>query len=186
MTQQFDMDEQLAIGKVYEQEQDSILSNWFHIDQTSMEDDRTNGIDRFLYPHDVDSGVVVPFRIPVQYKGDNWINKTGNCSVEYLSNDSTVKLGGWLSTLAMWISVYDTVKCQCHILDAYRLRAHFGVWWCHRPVRFQGYCRKPCPQTFGGSTWNLLVPLSHMKSAYIGTVSEHGSTLGIDGGPFIG
>jgi len=165
----FSMEKQLAIGEILANEQDAIFRRWFDVREASMHDDRFRGIDRFVSPNCKSAGVIVPFEIPVQYKGDTWIHDTGNCSVEYLSRDKQVAIGGWLSTHAMWISVYSpTAKC-CHILDAAALRIRFGVWWA-TSRRGDKYSRKPCAQTSGGRTWNILVPLKDMEGVHIGTL----------------
>ena len=165
-----DFHEDLAFGLKKEVEQDRLWKEWFTVHPATEDEDRRLGIDRIFYPHCVSAGHV-PFRRTVQYKADTWIGRTGNVAIEYISNDRGPTLGGWLSTHAHWLSVYDVDNDVCYVLNAILLRQHFGMFWI-RSMMNPGYEVRRCPQEHGGNTWSLLVPLSDLGSVYLFCVGE--------------
>ena len=152
----YKFDEQLKIGKEYEDILDSYYSEWYNITPVSS-DMQKIGIDR-IFREVARSG----FQYSVEYKSDFWGQKTGNAFVEIISIDSS-KTPGWAFTMCAQILVYYIPELG----KAYRMYAtdlkHAVRVWAKNPL----YKQKPSHNK-GYDTIGICVPLLEFKKHCFG------------------
>ena len=135
----------LARGKVGEAELDTVMSQWFDIEDSSEEEDRKLGIDRWLTPK------AYPNRFSVQYKTDDMAATTGNAFIEVVSSDNR-RTPGWSLTCHAKVILYYVPPCRTVYWFAPGfIRMWLPYWTTVYPMR--------SAQNNGYETRGLLVPI---------------------------